>query len=357
MNAPMLDTPAQPLDHATCYAAFARKDKSMRGAFVGAVKTTGIYCRPGCPARMPKPENVSFFWTTAEARAAGYRACLRCRPDEAAPDDEAIERACRLIETAEETPPLIELARRAGLSPHHFHRLFKARLGVTPAAYAAEVRDRRAKAALTEGASITEAIYDSGYGAPSRFYDKAHARFGATPSQWRGKGAGLSIRAATAPCSLGWVLVAATERGVCAIELGDSGEALMERFTLRFPEAEVDPGDARLKGHLEAVVRLIDEPARPMDGLPLDIRGTAFQRRVWEALRRIPAGETWTYGRLAAEIGKPSAARAVGAACGANPICVIVPCHRVVGSDGSLTGYAYGTDRKRALLAREAKAR
>lgn len=349
----LMSTPAAELDDDARYAALLRRDASLRQAFVVGVLTTGIYCRPGCPARAPRRENVRFFADTDQARAAGLRACLRCRPDEAAPGAEAVARACRLIEAAETAPPLGALAAAAGLSPFHFHRLFKARTGVTPAAYARQVKDRRAKAALAGGASVTAAVYDAGFGAPSRFYDSAHARFGMTPKAWRDGGAGEAIRVTVAPCALGQVLVAATARGICAIELGDDAAFMLERFRRRFAAAQVADDDPALAALVARVVAQVDDPARPGADLPLDVRGTAFQQRVWEALRRIPPGQTWTYGRLAAEIGAPGAARAVGAACGANPVCVVIPCHRVVGADGRLTGYAWGTDRKRALLERE----
>lgn len=349
-----MPAPAAPaLDDDARYAALARRDESLRDAFVVGVLTTGIYCRPGCPARTPRRENVRFFADTAAARAAGLRPCRRCRPDEAAPGAEAVARACRLIEAAETAPALAELAAAAGLSPHHFHRLFKARVGVTPAAYARQVRDRRAKAALAAGARVVEAVYDAGYGAPSRFYHRAHARFGMTPRAWRDGGAGVRIAVTIAPCALGQVLVAATARGLCAVELGDDPVLMRERFARRFARAELVWDDPDLAGLVARVVAQVEDPARPCADLPLDVRGTAFQQRVWEALRRIPPGETWTYARLAAEVGAPKAARAVGAACGANPVCVVVPCHRVVGAGGRLTGYAWGVGRKRALLDRE----
>lgn len=335
------------------YEAMVSRDASLRDAFVVGVVTTGIYCRPGCPARAPKRENVRFFATTEEARATGLRACLRCKPDEARPGSDAVMRACRLIEESETAPSLDALAQAAGLSSFHFHRLFKDRTGVTPAAYAAQVRDRRAKAALSGGASVTEAVYDAGFGAPSRFYDAAHARFGMKPSAWRKAGAGEAIRVTVAPCSLGQVLVAATDRGVSSIELGDDAAFMLDRFRRQFARAEVTDGDAGLNALVRRVIELIDDPRDPGSDLPLDVRGTAFQQKVWQALRTIPAGETWTYGDLARAIGKPGAARAVGAACGANPVCVVVPCHRVVGSNGSLTGYAWGTERKKELLRRE----
>lgn len=346
-------TPSGPMTDDERYGAMVARDASLRDAFVIGVRTTRIYCRPGCPARAPKRENVDFFATAGEARATGLRACLRCKPDEAQPGTGAVEAACRLIETAETAPGLNALARAVGLSPHHFHRLFKARTGVTPAAYAAQVRDRRAKAALSGGASVTEAVYDAGFGAPSRFYDAAHARFGMKPSAWKAAGRGETIRVTVAPCSLGQVLVAATDKGVSAIELGDEADFMLDRFRRQFGQAEVTTDDVELNALVRRVVELIDDPRDPGRDLPLDVRGTAFQQRVWEALGTIPAGETWTYGELAARIGKPGAARAVGAACGSNPVCVVVPCHRVVGSNGKLTGYAYGTDRKRELLRRE----
>jgi AraC family transcriptional regulator of adaptative response/methylated-DNA-[protein]-cysteine methyltransferase len=335
------------------YEAMVSRDASLRDAFVIGVVTTGIYCRPGCPARAPKRENVRFFATTEEARGAGLRACLRCKPDEARPGSDAVMRACRLIEEAETAPSLDALAEAVGLSSFHFHRLFRDRTGVTPAAYAAQIRDRRAKAALSGGASVTEAVYDAGFGAPSRFYDAAHARFGMKPSAWKKAGEGEAIRVTVAPCSLGQVLVAATDRGVSSIELGDAAGFMLDRFRRQFANAEVTTDDEALNGLVHRVIELIDDPKDPGLDLPLDVRGTAFQQKVWQALRTIPAGETRTYGDLARAIGKPGAARAVGAACGANPVCVVVPCHRVVGSNGSLTGYAWGTERKRELLRRE----
>ena len=349
----MLAVMDRPLTDDDRYDAMLRRDAALRDAFVVGVLTTGIYCRPGCPARAPKRENVRFFASTEEARASGLRACLRCKPDEARPGSDAVMRACRLIEEAETAPSLDALAEAVGLSSFHFHRLFKDRTGVTPAAYAAQVRDRRAKAALSGGASVTEAVYDAGFGAPSRFYDAAHARFGMKPSAWKKAGEGETIRVTVAPCSLGQVLVAATDKGVSSIELGDEAAFMLDRFRRQFARAEVTTGDADLNALVRRVVALIDDPKDPGLDLPLDVRGTAFQQKVWQALRTIPAGETWTYGDLARAIGKPGAARAVGAACGANPVCVVVPCHRVVGSDGSLTGYAWGTERKKELLRRE----
>ncbi|MBN8551575.1 MAG: bifunctional DNA-binding transcriptional regulator/O6-methylguanine-DNA methyltransferase Ada [Caulobacterales bacterium] len=336
------------------YDALVRRDVRLRDAFVVGVKTTGIYCRAGCPARTPRRENLEFLPTSQAAQDRGYRACLRCCPDDKArPGAEAVEAACRLIESSDTVPTLLQLARAVDLSPHHFHRLFKARTGVTPAAYAVQVRDGRAKLALSNGSSVTRTVYDSGFGAPSRFYDSADKRFGMTPSAWRKAGKGERLRVTVVPCSLGQVLVAMTDKGISSIELGDEAEAMLDRFRRRFAQAEVTTDDADLNQRVGRVIELIDDPRGPGLDLPLDIRGTAFQQRVWQALRSIPAGETRTYGELAAAIGKPGAARAVGAACGANPICVVVPCHRVVGTNGSLTGYAWGTGRKKELLRRE----
>lgn len=336
------------------YQAFLARDRSRRDAFVIGVVTTGVYCRAGCPARAPRRENVRFFATAEDARATGLRACKRCKPDDLAPPSAAIAaRACRTIEQAETAPTLEDLARQAGLSPFHFHRLFKAETGVTPAAYAAQVKDRRAKAALEDGASVTAAVYDAGYGSSSRFYEAAGARFGMAPKAWRERGKDEAIRMAVSPCSLGWVLVGATERGLCAVELGDDPEALKADFARRFSGAKSVEADAELAALVETVVGLVEEPKHAANGLPLDVRGTAFQERVWRALRDIPAGETRTYAELASAIGAPKAVRAVGAACGANPVAVVTPCHRVVGSNGKLTGYRWGVERKKALLDRE----
>jgi AraC family transcriptional regulator of adaptative response/methylated-DNA-[protein]-cysteine methyltransferase len=348
----------RPVTDADRYDAFARRDRSLRDAFIMAVKTTGVYCRAGCPARMPKPENVSFFDTAEAARAAGFRACKRCKPDDAVqPHAAMIADVCRVIETAETAPNLEALAQRAGLSPFHFHRLFKAETGVTPAQYASAVKDRRAKAALKGGASVTEAVYDAGYGSASRFYEGADTRFGMRPRAYRDGGAGEEIKLAVAPCTLGWVLAAATDKGLCAIEIGDDPEAMIEVFSHNFKNAKAVENDAALTRIVEQVVEAIDTPERAaMKDLPLDIRGTAFQRRVWDALRRIPRGETWTYAQVAEAIGAPKAVRAVGMACGSNPVSIVIPCHRVVGSNRKLTGYRWGVERKRELLKREGAA-
>ena len=337
------------------WAAVLARDPAAEGAFWFCVATTGVYCRPTCAARSPLRCNVSFLDSVEAARAAGFRACLRCRPDEppvAARRAALVAAACRRIEEAERAPDLAELARGAGLSPHHFHRLFRAETGVTPRAYAEALKAMRAQAALAEGTSVTEALYAAGYGASSRFYEAAAGRLGMAPKRWRDGGDGEAIAFVAAPCSLGWVLAAATERGVCAITLGDDPAALEAGLRARFPRARVEPGEGGSADLLARVVALVEALGAGV-ALPLDVRGTAFQEQVWRALRDIPAGETVSYGELARRIGAPRAVRAVAAACGANPTAVAVPCHRVVGADGALTGYRWGVERKRALLDRE----
>lgn len=347
--------PRQTLTEDEMYDAFVRRDRSFRDRVLMGVVTTGVYCRPGCAARTPLRKNVRFFETVEAARAFGLRACKRCKPDESdTARAKLVEQACRTLETAEFGVSLDMLAREAGLSPFHFHRVFKAETGVTPAAYAAAVKDKRAKAALSDGASVTEAVYDAGYGSASRFYEGAKNRFGMTPKAWRGGGIDTEIRVAVAPCALGWVLVGATDKGLCAVELGNDPAVMQAEFSARFGKARSVEDDAELAGLVRQVVGLIEAPGVSVD-LPTDVRGTAFQQRVWDALRRIPAGETWTYGQLAEAIGSPKAVRAVGAACGANPVAVVVPCHRVVGADRKLTGYRWGVERKRELLKREGR--
>lgn len=337
------------VDARAAFAAFEARDRSQDGAFVVAVRTTGIYCRPSCPARRPRRENVEFFPGTAEARAAGYRACRRCRPDEAARDRQAVARALGLMAGPDAPPGLEALARAVGYAPHHFQRLFKREMGISPAAYARQLRAGRLAAALEEGRSVTEAIYEAGYGAPSRAYADAGERLGMRPSRWRAGGAGETIRHAVAGTSLGPLLVAATGRGLCRIAFDEDEAALRARF----PRATIVAGDAAFQDMVRAVVALVDDPRRALD-LPLDVRGTAFQQAIWAALRAIPAGETRSYAELAATVGRPQAVRAAGSACGDNSLAVVIPCHRVLRSDGGLGGYAYGVERKQALLAREA---
>ena len=336
--------------------AMRRRDPAYDGAFFVAVRTTGVYCRPSCKSRPARRENVSFFPTAGAAERAGYRACKRCRPDRlGAPDPqvEAVKRACEKIASAEDAPSLADLAASAGLSPFHFHRVFKKIAGVTPKAYSAQMRARRAAENLGKAETVTEAIYDAGFNSSSRFYETATARLGMTPTAVRRGGESATIRFAVGESSLGAVLVAATEKGVAAIMLGDDPEALMRALQDRFPRADLIGGDAAFERWVAAVVGLVEAPGQRLD-LPLDIRGTAFQQRVWQALRAIPPGRTASYAEIAEAIGRPKAVRAVALACAANPLAVAIPCHRVVRTDGDISGYRWGVDRKRKLLDREA---
>jgi AraC family transcriptional regulator of adaptative response/methylated-DNA-[protein]-cysteine methyltransferase len=335
-------------DDAAWRAVLAR-DKGQDGRFVTGVLTTGIYCRPSCAARHPKRGNVRFFATGAEARSAGLRPCLRCKPDEVGRDAAALERALRLLANAEETPSLEAVAAAVGYSPHHFHRIFKRSTGVTPAAYYRQLRARRTEAALADSERITDAIYDAGYSGPARFYADTGKRLGMTPSAWRDGGRGETIRWATAQTDLGAILVAATARGICRLSF-DEDETQLRR---RFPNAAIEPAGADMADLVARTVAAVNAPERPHD-LPLDVRGTAFQEAVWRELTRIPPGETRSYSQIAAAVGRPAAVRAAGSANGANNVAVLIPCHRVIRSDGSAGGYAYGLERKRRLLAREA---
>lgn len=337
------------------WAAVRARDPQADGCFVYAVATTGVYCHPSCAARPARPENVSFFADATAAERAGFRACKRCRADAPPPGVRraaVVERLCRLIEDSDELPSLAALAHGVGLSPHHTHRLFKAITGVTPRAYAAAHRDRRVRAALDASATVTTAIHDAGFGSSARFYERADAVLGMTPRQFRDRGRDVEIRFAVAPCSLGKVLVASSDRGVCAILLGDDRDALVRELEQRFARARLVGDDCGHAERVAAVVGLVEEPRRGA-ALPLDIRGTAFQRRVWQALATIPAGEIRSYAELARAIGAPDSARAVAQACAANPLAVAIPCHRVVRQDGEPGGYRWGLARKRALLQRE----
>ncbi|MGK2909327.1 MAG: bifunctional DNA-binding transcriptional regulator/O6-methylguanine-DNA methyltransferase Ada [Sphingobium sp.] len=338
------------LDDDVCWGAFSRRDRDMDGRFVGAVLTTGIYCKPSCPARHPLRQNVKFFADAQGARTAGFRACLRCRPDEVGRDRVAVEQALQVIAAAEGLVGLDALAQKVGYAPHHFHRLFKRATGVTPSAYARKLRADRLEEALTEDGRVTDAIYDAGYSAPSRAYADAGQRLGMTPSAWKKGGAGVTIRYTIADTSLGPMLVAATDKGLCRISF-DEDEAELRR---RFPAAEISPADEGFAALANEVVALVDNPARTAN-LPVDVQGTAFQQAVWDALRAIPAGETRTYSQVAASIGRPGAVRAAGSACGDNVLAVLVPCHRVLRTDGTLGGYAYGLERKEKLLRLERK--
>lgn len=338
--------------------AVSTRDAHAEGMFLYGVRTTGVYCRPTCHSRLPQRENVSFFGSPVEAEQAGFRACKRCAPHEMAPvtlHADVVARACRTIETADTPPTLATLAAEAGLSSFHFQRVFKRIAGLSPKQYAVAHRERRLRETLEAGGAVTSAVYDAGYGSSSRAYEQAPAALGMTPGTYRDGAAGETVRYGVARCALGRLLVAATERGVCTIELGDDDQTLRARLTRRFPKARIERGGHTFEATLHAVVRHLDSPTASLD-LPLDIRGTAFQRRVWDALRRVPAGATVTYTTLAAQVGQPRAARAVAQACGANTLAVAIPCHRVVGARGALGGYRWGIERKRALLSREARA-
>lgn len=340
------------------WEAVLGRDVRFDGLFYYAVETTGIYCRPSCPARRPRRNHVSFFGSPAAAEDAGFRPCKRCTPDGVSPDlsrATRISKACRLIEEAEEQLPLSVLASAVGLSPHHFHRLFKAALGITPKAYAGAHRTTRLKTTLGRGASVTEALYEAGFNSAGRFYEAAPKALGMSPGAFRAGGAGEDIAYAIAPCTFGYVLVATSSKGICAIALGDVPDDLRESLRKQFPRAKLFEGSTDFAAMASAVVSLIDGPGASFD-LPLDIRGTAFQRQVWEALQRIPIGTTATYKEIAAAIGKPGSSRAVASACAANRLAVAIPCHRVVRSDGSLSGYRWGPARKRAMLDNEKRA-
>ena len=338
------------LDADTAWAAFMRRDRGWDGRVVGAVKTTGIYCKPSCPARRPKREHVVFYASNEEARAAGFRPCLRCKPDEVGRDREAVAAAVKLIEQAEETPNLAELAGAVGYAPHHFQRIFKRDLGVSPAEYARGLRNRRTEQALKANGRVTDAVYDAGYQSPSGFYSDAKERLGMTPSAWRDGGRGQTIRWTTFDSPLGQMLIAATSKGICRLTFDDSEESLRRLF----PNATVVKDDGGLKDLVEGALAAIQRPLAAPD-LPIDVAGTAFQEAVWRELRKIPAGETRSYAEIAAAIGQPKAVRAVGTANGDNHVAVLIPCHRVIRSDGSLGGYAGGLDRKRKLLAAEGR--
>lgn len=357
MNAAASVTRPSPITRDPRWAAVRARDARADGAFVYAVKTTGVYCRPSCAARPARPENVELFAGPAIAERAGYRPCKRCKPDQpprAEREAKVVAELCRLIEQSDEPPSLLDLAQHAGLSVHHTHRLFKAVTGVTPRAYAAVWRAERIRRSLRASGTVTEAIYDAGYGSSGRFYEHSNDVLGMTPSQYRAGGAQLVIRFAIGQCSLGAILVAATERGVCAILLGDDPELLAHDLERRFPRARLVGADRDFEKLVARVVGLVEKPSLGAQ-LPLDIRGTAFQQRVWKALAQVPPGQTTTYQQLARKVGAPGSARAVGQAVAANALAVAIPCHRVVRTDGELSGYRWGVERKRALLAREAK--
>jgi AraC family transcriptional regulator, regulatory protein of adaptative response / methylated-DNA-[protein]-cysteine methyltransferase len=315
-----------------------------------------VYCRPSCAARLARPENVQFHATCEDAEKAGFRPCKRCKPNEppAAEQQAAkIAQVCRLIEKSEETPGLEQLAKYAGLSRYHFHRVFKAITGLTPKAYAAAHRTERVRRKLGKSDTVTEAIYDAGYNSNGRFYEASNEILGMTPSNYRAGGASAEIRFAVGECSLGSILVATSDRGVCAILLGDDPDALTRELQDQFPQANLIGGDKQFEQLVSKVIGFVEAPALGL-ALPLDVRGTAFQQRVWQALRKVPAGSTASYTDIAKRIGSPNSVRAVAHACAANVLAVAIPCHRVVRNDGALSGYRWGVERKRFLLEREA---
>ncbi|MEH6661769.1 MAG: bifunctional DNA-binding transcriptional regulator/O6-methylguanine-DNA methyltransferase Ada [Parasphingorhabdus sp.] len=338
------------VDNAQAWAAMQARDRSFDGKFVTGVLSTGIYCRPSCAARHPKRENIRFFAKAEEAEAAGLRACLRCRPNDVARDEAAVKLVIDAVRSAETAPKLDELADLTSYSPTHLQRIFKRLTGLSPAAYARALRSERMKEALDGGATVTEAIYDAGYGSASRFYEerKMDQKMGMKPSSWKNGGAGVTIYWANVDTSLGRMMVAATAKGVCCLSFNESEAELRNRF----PQADLRVGGDGFAKLLAQVVAQVEAPGRPHN-IPLDVQGTAFQEAVWQELRKIPEGETRSYADVAAAIGKPRAVRAVGSANGANHVAVLIPCHRVVRSDGTMGGYAYGLEIKQMLLEKE----
>lgn len=337
------------------WEAVRRRNPTADGAFYYSVRTTGVYCRPSCAARLARRENVAFHLTSEDAERAGFRPCKRCRPHEASLVERhaaVVATACELIDASDEMPSLDVLAEAAGLSRFHFHRVFKAVTGVTPKAYADARRGQRVRAELAQSETVTQAIYGAGFNSNSRFYAASENLLGMTPTQFRAGGNGNVIRFAVGECSLGSILVAATDKGVCAIEFGNDPDALVRALQDRFPKAQLVGGDKAFERLVAKVVGFVEAPAEGLD-LPLDVRGTAFQKRVWNAIRAIPAGATASYAEIAQRIAQPNAARAVAQACASNTLAIAIPCHRVVRRDGGLSGYRWGVERKQALLTRE----
>jgi len=341
------------------WQAVVDRNPAADGAFFYSVRTTGVYCRPTCAARLARRRNVRFHATCHEAEQAGFRPCKRCKPTEESLAERhatAVAAACRMIECAAEAPSLHDLANFVGMSSHHFHRVFKTHTGLTPKGYAVAHRSRRVRDQLTRRQTVTEAIYGAGFNSNSRFYESSGALLGMTPKAFRAGGSGTSIRFAIGESWLGPILVAASDKGVCAILLGDDPDELARDLQDRFPNAQLEGGDADFEQLVAKVVGFLEMPWAGLD-LPLDIRGSAFQQRVWEALCQIPPGSTATYAEIAERIGQPMSVRAVARACGANALAVAIPCHRVVRTDGSPSGYRWGVERKANLLRREQEAR
>ena len=337
------------------WQAIVQKDSNADGKFYYSVKTTGVYCRPSCPGRLANRENVAFHSSPADAEKQGFRPCKRCNPTGPALVERhatTVTAACRAIEAAEQLPDLRALARSVGMSPYYFHRIFRAATGLTPKAYAVAHRSKRMRNELSRRRTVTEAIYESGFNSNSRFYANSSQMLGMRPRNFKSGGTGAIIRFAVGQCSLGSILVAVSEKGVCAISLGDEPDALVRDLQNRFPKAILKGGDQDFEALVGKVVGFVETPKMGLD-LPLDVRGTAFQQRVWQALRQIPIGSTATYSEIANCIGLPKAVRAVARACASNPIAVAIPCHRVVRIGGALSGYRWGVERKRKLLERE----
>jgi AraC family transcriptional regulator, regulatory protein of adaptative response / methylated-DNA-[protein]-cysteine methyltransferase len=340
------------------WARIVARDRSADGEFWFSVKTTGIYCRPSCPSRGANPKNVTLHDTLESARATGFRACKRCKPDGASQEAlnaAVVAKACRLIERSESAPSLTELAKAVGLSASHFHRMFKVVTGLTPKNYVAAHRAGRVRHELSRARSVTDALYDAGFNSSGRFYEKSTDMLGMTPGRFRAGGTNEAIRFAVGQSSLGAILVASSTKGVVAVLIGDDPDQLTRDLQDRFPKAHLIGGDEQYEALVARVVGLVERPAIGLD-LPLDVRGTAFQERVWRALRKIPPGRTATYSQIARRIGAPKSTRAVAGACAANKLALVIPCHRVIRNDGALSGYAWGVERKRTLIEREAAA-
>jgi AraC family transcriptional regulator, regulatory protein of adaptative response / methylated-DNA-[protein]-cysteine methyltransferase len=331
------------------------RDARQDGRFVFAVRTTGIYCRPSCPSRRPRRDSVEFFANPNDAERAGYRACLRCKPTQISEQARYVANARKILDSAESIVTLAELSKRLGLSPFHLQRLFKRATGLSPREYQSARRVQHVKSGLRKGDDVTTALYDAGFGSPSRLYEQAPQQLGMTPGEYRRGGAGANIRYAVVATPLGRMLVAATDRGLCAVRFGDTAVELERDLRTEFHAAEIHRDDKALREYVEPLLAAIRGENTTID-LPLDIRATAFQRKVWETLKKIPSGETRSYTDVAREIGEPSAVRAVARACASNPVAVAVPCHRVVSSDGELAGYRWGIERKKKLLERELEA-
>ncbi len=345
-------------DDTARWNAVLLKDSSRDGQFVFAVSSTGIYCRPSCPSRRPRPENVSFFQLPEAAERAGYRACLRCRPKETRVADNHVEmaqRVCKLIEESDGEPTtLAKLSQAVGVSPFHLQRTFKSVMGITPSQFAEECRIRKFRTGVRTGGAITQAIYDAGYGSSSRLYEGAASQLGMTPATYGRGGRGAVINYTVVKCHLGHLLVAATSKGVCSVKLGDTPEQLANDLAKEFPSAKIDRDEQSLQPSVRAVVDYLSYKTPHID-LPLDIQATAFQRQVWEQLRAIPYGKTYSYTQVAKAIGQEKAVRAVARACATNPVALVIPCHRVIREDSSLGGYRWGLDRKKQLLKDEKK--